>query len=211
MTHTTFHTISCSVFCFLPPGLVLVTVPLCSCVDVCVHGDRVLPQVEPLCVFREVFWYGAEVSKGTVDLFDAWTATAPWTGWGSIDGGDLETTGWEEYVTDGGGGGWFENSEIQKRGDKSSRSKQIRSDLWGNWQFGKISTPSGAERLEAIMERTRCIEIVPSCAKRDRFLKMIYLYVWEPVLILNSKFTSKRRNKSAILIHEWCCVSHSAP
>lgn len=54
------------------------------------YSDWALPKVEPLCVFREGFWYGSEVSERTVDLFNTRTATAPWAGWDGLYGGDLQ-------------------------------------------------------------------------------------------------------------------------
>lgn len=54
------------------------------------YSNCVLPQVEPLCVFREGLWYVGEVSECTVDLFNTWTATGPRARRDSVDRADLQ-------------------------------------------------------------------------------------------------------------------------
>lgn len=78
--HSKVFPLGCFVLCML----------LCACVF-CTDWACywVLPQVEPLCVFREVFGYSREVSERTVDLSNTWTATTPRAGRYSMDRGHL--------------------------------------------------------------------------------------------------------------------------
>lgn len=48
-----------------------------------------LPQVEPLRVFRKGFGDGGQVSKRTVNFFDAGTTAAAWAGRGGSHQQDL--------------------------------------------------------------------------------------------------------------------------
>lgn len=60
------------------------------------RSSGVLPQVEPLCVFRKGFGYGGQVSECTVDLLNAGAATGPGARRGGAGRVDLQ--GWSRGV-----------------------------------------------------------------------------------------------------------------
>lgn len=77
--HSNLLPVKC--FGFFPTGYHSQQCPNAAvCVCVFVHGEQVLPEVEPLRVFRKGFRYGGEMSEGTVDLFNTRTAATTWAG-----------------------------------------------------------------------------------------------------------------------------------